>query len=58
MTRSWRLAAIAERLRNKMGWPLLALNEDGLPVTGRKAAIARYVMARYAIEAVGGAAHE
>ena len=57
MTRSWRLAAIAERLRNKLGWPLLALNEDGLPVTGRRTPIARYVMAGYAIEAMKGVQH-
>jgi hypothetical protein len=51
-TRSWRLAASIDVLR-KLGWPVLTFDENGLPVTGRRVAIAAYQMADYALQAVG-----
>jgi hypothetical protein len=51
-TRSWRLAACIDVLR-KLGWPVLTFDEAGMPITGRRRAIAAYQMADYALQAVG-----
>jgi hypothetical protein len=51
-TRSWRLAACIDELR-KLGWPVQTFGETGLPITGRRRAIAAYQMAGYALQALG-----
>jgi len=51
-TRSWRLAACIDVLR-KLGWPVRTLDEAGMPITGRRRAIAAYQLADYALQAVG-----
>lgn len=52
-TRSWRLAASIDVLRNKLGWPVLTFDENGQPITGRRRAIAAYQLPPYALQAVG-----
>jgi len=54
-TRSWRLAACIDVLR-KLGWPVLTFDEAGMPITGRRRAIAAYQLAAYALQAVGACA--
>ena len=54
-TRSWRLAACIDVLR-KLGWPVLTLDENGQPITGRNRSIAAYKMPGYALQAVGACA--